>query len=152
MDLREPLFDYHFRLAREGYKEDAIDALKILTSYIDEAPNIPGAVKEYFNEEVNKLIAEKQKENTPHAFYLKRQGSRPPKQRELIGRNIDWAKQVHQLRYFDCKDGVCHRRKKPLAKDAAAKDLAFIIDEDGTKFKTILNAYKEYEEALNIDS
>ena len=148
MDLREPLFGHHLELAREGYKEDAVEALKIFISYVEEASSIPDFAKEYFLEEIGKLIEEKQKENTPHAFYLKRKGSKPPKQRKLINRNIAWAKQVHQLRYFFRKGGKWNMRKKPLAKDVAAREVAFTIDADGTKFQTILNAYNEYAEAL----
>lgn len=148
VDLREIFFDYHLRLAKEGYKEDAIDALRILDSYIEDAPNIPPIVKEYFSVEVSKLIVEKEKNNTPHAFYLKRKGSKPPKKRELINRNIDWAKQVHERRYYEYKDGVYHKREKPLCAKGVAEEIAIEMDGEGTKDRTILNAYNEYKGGL----
>jgi len=145
-DLRPYTFDYHVKMAEQGYKEDADCALQIASEFIAEAPNLPQSMKEYIQKGIAELLEEKE---PPHAFFLKTKGSGNRPNKLLVHRNIEIAEMVYEYKIYEYQDGVRHIRKKPLSDEKAIGHIADEMSDLGES--TIRNAYYDYKNGVIAD-
>ncbi|MEM7618678.1 MAG: hypothetical protein AAF244_04770 [Pseudomonadota bacterium] len=132
-------------MAKNGYKDDALEALALAVKLLEHVSNVPEPLRQYLIEGLNELQNADDK-NLPHAFYLKLKGSQRRPCKEIEDKNFAYAVRVHQHKYYD-KSG--QERKKPLSDLIAVQDVALDVDlEEGnikSKDSTIKKAYEAHK-------
>jgi hypothetical protein len=132
-DFGQYLFETYKEGALKGYKDDAETALDYVISYITKS-DIPENIKDYTT---NELIKIREQKDAKFAFYINKKGKGKRPEKEILERNLEIAKYVHEHKNY--KDGVL--RSTPLTDEAAIGDVTD-LDQPLCE-ETIRNAYYE---------